>query len=120
MVTARPRTRRAGVSSYGVGGTIAHLILEESPLDPAPPAPTTSGTADRTPAVYPISSMSEAGLRGLAGATADWLADNPGVPLSSVRHTLALRRSLGLLVKEQEDLARVETEADSLFAMATR
>jgi MoxR-like ATPase len=33
---------------------------------------------------------------------------------------LALRRSLGLLVKEQEDLARVETEADSLFAMATR
>ncbi len=32
---------------------------------------------------------------------------------------LALRRSLGLLVKEQEDLARVEAEADTLLAMAT-
>nr|WP_279306369.1 type I polyketide synthase [Micromonospora globispora] len=87
------RTRRAGVSSYGVGGTIAHLILEESPVHPAPQAPATSATTDRTPAVYPVSSMSEAGLRGLAGATADWLADNPGVPLSPVRHTLSLRRS---------------------------
>ena len=33
---------------------------------------------------------------------------------------LALRRSLGLLVKEQEDLARVEAEADTLLAVATR
>ena len=32
---------------------------------------------------------------------------------------LALRRSLGLLVKEQEDLARVEAEVDTLLAVAT-
>lgn len=87
------RTRRAGVSSYGVGGTIAHLILEESPVEVTAQTPTASAAVARTPAVYPISSMSEAGLGGLADATADWLADNPTVPLSSVQHTLSRRRS---------------------------
>ncbi|WP_080644121.1 type I polyketide synthase [Salinispora arenicola] len=83
------RVRRAGISSYGVGGTIAHMIVEESPDRPAV-APTKP--AD-TPTVFPISSMSESGLRALAGSVADWLTDNHDVPLASVGHTLSRRRS---------------------------
>ncbi|MFJ5925607.1 acyltransferase domain-containing protein [Kitasatospora sp. NPDC092948] len=83
------RTRRAGVSSYGVGGSIAHLVLEESPAaEPERPA-----DAARTPAVYPLSAASEAGLRDLAGALADWLTDHQDIELPSVGHTLAVRRS---------------------------
>jgi acyl transferase domain-containing protein/acyl carrier protein/NADP-dependent 3-hydroxy acid dehydrogenase YdfG len=80
--------RRAGVSSYGVGGTIAHAIIEE------PPAAERRAVSRATgPAVYPVSSMSEAGMRAMAGAVADWLAENPLAALDGVGHTLAERRS---------------------------
>ncbi|WP_342672289.1 beta-ketoacyl synthase N-terminal-like domain-containing protein [Micromonospora nigra] len=85
------RARRAGISSYGVGGTIAHLVIEESPERAAekPAAATAAGTR----AVFPVSAMSEAGLRGMAGAVADWLDAHPDADLGSVGHTLARRRS---------------------------
>ncbi|MFF8940335.1 beta-ketoacyl synthase N-terminal-like domain-containing protein [Streptomyces paradoxus] len=88
------RPRRAGVSSYGVGGTISHVILEESPVGTGT-ATSADGTATtpREPRLFPVSAASEAGLRALAGAVADWLTGNPDTALSSVGHTLALRRS---------------------------
>ncbi|MEX2982320.1 beta-ketoacyl synthase N-terminal-like domain-containing protein [Streptomyces sp. C36] len=93
---AAGRTRRAGVSSYGVGGTIAHVILEEGPTGEEGPAgrtPEDTGARARTPAVFPLSAASEAGLRALADSVADWLDAHPGVASASVGHTLALRRS---------------------------
>ncbi|MFF5160729.1 beta-ketoacyl synthase N-terminal-like domain-containing protein [Streptomyces sp. NPDC000348] len=88
--SARPR--RAGVSSYGVGGTISHVILEEGPV-PAASSSRGASTGARTPALFPVSAASEAGLRALADGVADWVASRPDTPLPSVGHTLARRRS---------------------------
>ncbi len=86
--------RRAGVSSYGVGGSIAHAVLQQAP----PRAGVVNGRGDRAgrparPWVFPVSAASEQGVRGLAGAVADWIRANPGVDLDSLAHTLTVRRS---------------------------
>ncbi|MFI5929093.1 type I polyketide synthase [Micromonospora sp. NPDC051543] len=87
--SAGEQPRRAGVSSYGVGGTIAHVIIEEAPPVGAEPEP----QATDAPTVVPLSAMSEAGLRALAGEVAGWLDDHPDTPLGTVAHTLSHRRS---------------------------
>ncbi|WP_078600102.1 type I polyketide synthase [Streptomyces violens] len=84
--------RRAGVSSYGVGGSIAHAVLQQ------PPAPQRSGrrsgsTATARPWVFPVSAASEKGVRALAGSVAAWLREHPGTDLDSLAHTLTDRRS---------------------------
>ncbi|SDI17048.1 type I polyketide synthase [Nonomuraea jiangxiensis] len=79
--------RRAGVSGYGYGGTIAHVILEEADR----PATRTEG--DRGPALYPLSGASLEAVQQYAGRLADRLADDPGVSTADVGHTLAHRRA---------------------------
>jgi 6-methylsalicylic acid synthase len=92
----RGRPRRAGVSGYGYGGTIAHVILQQG-LESA--GITDHGKAGRDqdqekPRVYPISAMTEEGLRSSASRLAAWLEDAEIAPrLDSLAHTLARRRS---------------------------
>ena len=83
------RPRRAGVGNYGYGGTIAHVIVEQGPQS----APEPHVADDCQPRLYPLSGASEANVTAGAGALADWVAANAEVPLDSMAHTLALRRS---------------------------
>lgn len=62
--------RRAAVCSYGYGGTIAHILLEEAPANQTPP---TEAAAHPSPTVVPISARSSARLRTQAGVLADHL-----------------------------------------------
>ncbi|WP_431887127.1 acyltransferase domain-containing protein, partial [Micromonospora wenchangensis] len=64
------RPRRAAVSSFGISGTNAHLILEQAPetAPPAPPAPTPVP-------LWPVSGRSASGLAAQAARLADFLAD---------------------------------------------
>lgn len=80
--------RRAGVSNYGVGGTIAHLILEEAPLRVPQDAGELPG-----PVMVPVSAASDAGARELARWVSDALIGGSGFSLRDVAHTLARRRS---------------------------
>ncbi|WP_410641562.1 type I polyketide synthase [Amycolatopsis sp. lyj-346] len=67
--TAWPRVagapRRCGVSSFGIGGTNAHVVLQEAP------ATTTTGQGqdDRRPVVLPLSARTGRALGALARAT---------------------------------------------------
>ncbi|WP_422746270.1 beta-ketoacyl synthase N-terminal-like domain-containing protein [Mycobacterium sp. WMMD1722] len=80
--------RRAAVCSYGYGGTIAHVLLEEAP--PAAPA----AHEDRTsaPTVVPVSARSRSRLHAQAAALAEHLRRQE-VSVPDVAAALWTRRS---------------------------
>ncbi|MHA4820443.1 acyltransferase domain-containing protein, partial [Streptomyces aculeolatus] len=91
--TADDRPRRAGISSFGISGTNAHVIVEAAPADePAGPA-----AADETgdPGVLPVavSARSEEALRGQAARLHRHLAENPGLGHADVGLSLATTRT---------------------------
>lgn len=81
--------RRAAVCSYGYGGTIAHVLLEESPENPSPPVEPPSRPAH---AIVPVSAKSEARLAQQADALADRLRTAPS-PVADVAASLWIRRA---------------------------
>ncbi|MGK4001428.1 SDR family NAD(P)-dependent oxidoreductase [Sorangium sp. So ce1036] len=87
----REHPRRVGVSSFGISGTNAHVLLEEAPAGPEAPEP----EASPRPATLPllVSGRDEAALRAQAGRWAAWLAAHPEARWTDVAHTAAVRRT---------------------------
>ncbi|XXY48792.1 amino acid adenylation domain-containing protein [Sorangium sp. So ce269] len=87
--------RLAGVSSFGFGGTIAHVILEQAPAEAAPreaDLPDARRVPRRPVHLLPLSARSDAALRELAERCKDHLASHPEVDVADFCHTLAVGR----------------------------
>ncbi|MEV5573158.1 type I polyketide synthase [Spirillospora sp. NPDC052269] len=80
--------RRAGVSGYGYGGTIAHVILEEADEEPA-----STGDDGEGLRVFPVSAASAETLERRTAELADLVEDPSSASLRDLGHTLARRRT---------------------------
>ncbi|MEV6205465.1 type I polyketide synthase, partial [Streptomyces sp. NPDC051771] len=89
------RPRRAAVSSFGISGTNAHVIIEQ------PPAKAAAGTAAERPAgpavpVTPwlLSARGEDALRAQAARLHAYVTENPGTDPADIGWSLATTRAL--------------------------
>ena len=83
------RPRRAGISSFGFGGTNAHVVIEQAPV--AAPAPAGEPAAVTT---LIVTGKGQERIASAAAALADWM-DGAGAEatLADVAHTLNHHRS---------------------------
>ncbi|WP_344946488.1 type I polyketide synthase, partial [Sphaerisporangium flaviroseum] len=88
--------RRSGVSSFGIGGTNAHVVLEEAPAQPppqvSPPVVTTGSGA--APLAWVISAHNDTSLRAQAGRLHELVTADDTLRPVDVAHSLVTGRSL--------------------------
>ncbi|MER5337034.1 type I polyketide synthase [Micromonospora sp. NPDC002717] len=85
--------RRAAVSGYGYGGTIAHLIIDGADTSVRRDGDGDGDGESPRPLLHPLSGASPAALRQNADRLARRLTDDPALTATDVGHTLALGRS---------------------------
>ncbi|MFI9240332.1 type I polyketide synthase [Streptomyces sp. NPDC053079] len=87
--------RRAGVSAFGIGGTNAHVILEEvleAPAEGTAEKPPPEGSWSTVPPLL-LSGADPRALRARAGQVASLLRERPGLSLLDVAFSLATTRA---------------------------
>ncbi|MEV8633594.1 type I polyketide synthase [Streptosporangium sp. NPDC051023] len=101
------RPRRAGISSFGISGTNAHVIIEETP-----PAPDEVPTDAEEPGPRPflLSGHTPAALRAQAARLREYLDADDTIPLPDLARSLATTR-----VHLDQRAAVIATDRDELL-----
>jgi amino acid adenylation domain-containing protein len=107
------RARMAGVSSFGLSGTNAHILLEEAPLESAVVRP---ATHDTLPIV--VSAMTEQALHVRCHELAAWLITVSDDQFTDVAFTLSARRAH--LAHRWSAVCATRVEAIALLSSAGR
>ncbi|MBE9104764.1 polyketide synthase dehydratase domain-containing protein, partial [Nostoc cf. edaphicum LEGE 07299] len=99
--------RLAGVSSFGMSGTNAHVILEEAPL----PKPVQTAVADRPVHLLTLSAKTEEALKQLARRYENYLATHPNSAIADICFTANTGRShfkhrLGVVATSSAELRK--------------
>ncbi|MGN9788877.1 type I polyketide synthase [Nonomuraea sp. ZG12] len=88
------RPRRAGISSFGISGTNAHLIIQDPPAPVATPARTLDPLITHTPTTaWLVSAQTSAGLAAQAGRLVTRVSADPELTPADVGWSLATTRS---------------------------
>ncbi|MER7437078.1 SDR family NAD(P)-dependent oxidoreductase, partial [Pseudonocardia alni] len=105
------RARRAAVSSFGISGTNAHVILEQPATDASGPVATPDGTDHDRAVPWVLSGRTPEALAGQAGKLAEALERRPGLRPADVGLSLATGRTLfdhraAVLAADREEALR--------------
>ncbi len=97
--------RRAGISSFGMGGTNAHVILEEAP-------PRDASGESRPWQLLTLAAKTSTALDTMSQDLAHWLRQNPEAPLADVAFTLQsgrrhFERRRALVCHDRDDALKV-------------
>ncbi|HEY1349391.1 MAG TPA: SDR family oxidoreductase [Ktedonobacteraceae bacterium] len=103
--------RHAGVNSFGLGGTNAHVVLEEAPQQAA-------SQPGRIWKLLPLAARTPQALHAMAQRLAAALAEQPECDLADVAYTLQVGRTPFLVRRTL--LCRERTEAIALLQAAGR
>ncbi|MCP3822927.1 type I polyketide synthase, partial [Streptomyces sp. A3M-1-3] len=86
--------RRAAVSSFGISGTNAHVILEQPPLPDPDPAPAAVERPADSALPWVVSGRDEQALGAQAERLHAYVTEHPGLSAADLGHSLATTRAL--------------------------